>query len=62
MATAETVQLSEPHAPKEASIKTFEDVLPTLKQELVKLRRDHDSKYHQSADHTSNTTQHTKKS
>ncbi|OCL11115.1 hypothetical protein AOQ84DRAFT_336389 [Glonium stellatum] len=41
MATADTVSLSEPHAPKEASVKAFESVLPSLKHELVKLRRDH---------------------
>lgn len=43
MATAETVELSEAHAPKDASVTAFEDILPSLKHELVKLRRDHDS-------------------
>ncbi|OCK80557.1 hypothetical protein K432DRAFT_41740 [Lepidopterella palustris CBS 459.81] len=42
MATAETVTLSEPHAPKPASVKAFESILPSLKHELVKLRRNHD--------------------
>lgn len=43
MATAEVIDLSEPHAPKDASIAAFEQVLPSLREELVKLRRDHDS-------------------
>ncbi|KAF2179260.1 hypothetical protein K469DRAFT_741674 [Zopfia rhizophila CBS 207.26] len=42
MATADTVELSEPHAPKEASVNAFNYILPSLKSELVKLRRDHD--------------------
>ncbi|KAF2471789.1 uncharacterized protein BDR25DRAFT_333807 [Lindgomyces ingoldianus] len=42
MATAETVELSEPHAPKEASIHSFESILTSLKHELVKLRHNHD--------------------
>lgn len=44
MATADTVTLSEPHAPKEASIKAFQSIESELKHELVKLRHDHDSK------------------
>jgi hypothetical protein len=43
MATADTITLSEPHAPKEASIKAFQSIEPTLKQQLVKLRHDRDS-------------------
>ncbi|KAH6632984.1 hypothetical protein C7974DRAFT_309370 [Boeremia exigua] len=42
MATEETVQLSEAHAPQQASIDAVESILDTLKEELVKLRRDHD--------------------
>jgi hypothetical protein len=44
MSTGEVVDLTEEHAPKEAAIAAFEEVLPSLKQELVKIRRDHDSK------------------
>jgi hypothetical protein len=43
-ATADTVDLSPPHAPKEESIIAFDQVLPELKHELVRLRHDHDSK------------------
>lgn len=43
MATEETVQLSEEHAPHQASVDAIDSVLETLKDELVKLRRDHDS-------------------
>ncbi|KAF2642497.1 hypothetical protein P280DRAFT_467842 [Massarina eburnea CBS 473.64] len=42
MATEETVQLGEAHAPKEASIEAFESILSSLKHELVKLRHQHD--------------------
>ncbi|KAF2264624.1 hypothetical protein CC78DRAFT_616545 [Lojkania enalia] len=42
MATAEMVNLTEAHAPKETSIHAFESILPSLKHELTKLRRDHD--------------------
>ncbi|KAF1964255.1 hypothetical protein BU23DRAFT_493291 [Bimuria novae-zelandiae CBS 107.79] len=42
MATEETVQLGELHAPQQASIDAFDSVLSSLKEELVKLRRDHD--------------------
>lgn len=44
MATEETVQLNELHAPQQASIDAFDSILGSLKEELVKLRRDHDSK------------------
>ncbi|KAJ4381540.1 hypothetical protein N0V86_002900 [Didymella sp. IMI 355093] len=42
MATEETVQLSEEHAPHQASVDAIESILETVKDELVKLRRDHD--------------------
>lgn len=43
MATQDTVQLSEAHAPQQASIDAFSSILESVKEELVKLRRDHDS-------------------
>lgn len=43
MATEETVQLSEEHTPHQASIDAVDSILDTVKEELVKLRRDHDS-------------------
>jgi hypothetical protein len=43
MATEETVQLNPAHAPHQASIDAFDSILEALKDELVKLRRDHDS-------------------
>lgn len=43
MATEETVQLNEIHTPQQASIDAFNSILPDLKGELAKLRRDHDS-------------------
>jgi hypothetical protein len=43
MATSETVTLNEAHAPLQASIDAFNTILPSLKDELTKLRRDHDS-------------------
>jgi hypothetical protein len=43
MATSETVTLNEAHAPLQASIDAFNTILPSLKDELAKLRRDHDS-------------------
>ncbi|KAL1653743.1 hypothetical protein SLS61_003524 [Didymella pomorum] len=42
MATEETVQLSEEHVPHQASVDAIDSILETLKDELVKLRRDHD--------------------
>ncbi|CAN9082903.1 hypothetical protein CC77DRAFT_1040576 [Alternaria alternata] len=42
MATEETVDLSPAHAPQPASVDAFKSVLDTVKQELIKLRRDHD--------------------
>lgn len=44
MATEDTVQLNEAHAPHQASVDAFASILPSLKEELVKLRRNHDSK------------------
>ncbi|KAG9188963.1 hypothetical protein G6011_05831 [Alternaria panax] len=42
MATEDTVDLSPAHAPQPASVDAFTSVLDTVKQELIKLRRDHD--------------------
>jgi hypothetical protein len=44
MATEDTVDLSAPHAPQQASLEAFSSILDTVKTELIKLRRDHDSK------------------
>ena len=44
MATEETVQLGDAHGPHQASVDAVESILESLKEELVKLRRDHDSK------------------
>ncbi|KAI9171936.1 hypothetical protein HJFPF1_01427 [Paramyrothecium foliicola] len=41
MATAETVDLGPSHPPKEDSIEAFNAILPDLKRELVRIRRDH---------------------
>lgn len=45
MATEETVQLGEPHAPHQASTDAFNSIIHTIKEELVKLRHNHDSKF-----------------
>ncbi|OAK96416.1 hypothetical protein IQ06DRAFT_257259 [Phaeosphaeriaceae sp. SRC1lsM3a] len=42
MATEETVQLNEAHAPQQASVDAFASIIDSVKAELVKLRRDHD--------------------
>ncbi|KAI9827551.1 MAG: hypothetical protein M1832_004901 [Thelocarpon impressellum] len=42
MATAETVELNAPHAPKEASITAFTTILPELKSSLIHARKSHD--------------------
>ncbi|RMZ74577.1 hypothetical protein GMOD_00003633 [Pyrenophora seminiperda CCB06] len=42
MATAETVELGPSHAPHQGSIDAFASILDSVKEELVKLRRDHD--------------------
>ncbi|KAF1845301.1 uncharacterized protein K460DRAFT_311522 [Cucurbitaria berberidis CBS 394.84] len=42
MATEDTVQLSEAHAPQQASIDAFNSILESVKEGLIKLRRDHD--------------------
>jgi hypothetical protein len=43
MATEDSVDLSAAHAPQPASLDAFTSILDTVKQELTKLRRDHDS-------------------
>ena len=43
MATEDTVQLGEAHAPQQASIDAFNSILESVKQELLKLRHEHDS-------------------
>ncbi len=43
-ATAETVKLGPPHAPKQESIKAFKEIEHELKRQLVHIRHDHDSK------------------
>lgn len=56
MATAETVDLSAPHAPKDESIKSFKELEHTLKKELVHLRHEHDKhekEYFQAVAHLS---------
>ena len=55
MATEGTVDLSETHEPKQASIEAFQSILDTLKQELQKLRHDHDSKHAEASPFTSCT-------
>ncbi|KAF3038384.1 hypothetical protein E8E11_001909 [Didymella keratinophila] len=58
MATEETVQLSEGHAPQQASIDAIDSILETLKDELMKLRRDHDRhepEYFRAVKHVSDT-------
>ncbi|KAH7135722.1 hypothetical protein B0J11DRAFT_167753 [Dendryphion nanum] len=42
MATEDTVQLNEAHAPQHASIDAFGSILESVKSELVKLRHTHD--------------------
>lgn len=42
-ATAETVKLGPPHAPKQESIKAFKEIEHELKKQLVHYRHDHDS-------------------
>ena len=41
-ATAETVDLTPPHAPKSEAIKSFKELEHELKRELIHLRHDHD--------------------
>ena len=43
MATESTVQLNEAHAPQQASIDAFNSILEAVKQELIKMRHEHDS-------------------
>ncbi|EMD93436.1 hypothetical protein COCC4DRAFT_31187 [Bipolaris maydis ATCC 48331] len=42
MATEDTVDLSDSHAPHQASLDAFSSILEDVKAELIKLRRDHD--------------------
>ncbi|KAF2020651.1 hypothetical protein BU24DRAFT_445838 [Aaosphaeria arxii CBS 175.79] len=42
MATEDTVQLNEAHAPQQASLDAFDSILESVKQELIKLRHSHD--------------------
>jgi hypothetical protein len=42
MADAETCKLSPPHAPKEAAIRSFKQLLPEIKRQLIHLRHTHD--------------------
>ncbi|KAK0383303.1 hypothetical protein NLU13_9216 [Sarocladium strictum] len=53
MATAETVQLDAPHAPKEDAIKAFDSILPDLKKDLVHMRKErqkHEPEYFAAVD------------
>ncbi len=52
MATQDTVQLGETHAPQQASIDAFNAVLESLKHELKHLRHNHDSKSYLSLRHS----------
>jgi len=45
MATAETVELGAPHAPKEESLKAFDAVHIDIKKALQHLRHESNSKY-----------------
>lgn len=42
MADADTCQLSASHPPKAAALKSFKQLLPQIKHELIKLRHTHD--------------------
>ena len=44
MATQDTVDLGPPHAPKEDSIKAFNEIEHDLKRQLIHTRHQHDSK------------------
>lgn len=46
MATGETVKLGDAHAPQQASLDAFNSILESVKHELVKMRRDHDSTFY----------------
>lgn len=50
-ATADTVDLGEPHVPKEESINVFKQIEHELKKTLVHLRHDHDSELSASSSH-----------
>lgn len=49
MATQDTVDLGPPHAPKEDSIKAFNEIEQDLKRQLIHTRHQHDSKLPASA-------------
>lgn len=49
MATQDTVDLGRPHAPKEDSIKAFNEIEQDLKRQLIHTRHQHDSKLPASA-------------
>ncbi|KAI1275259.1 hypothetical protein F5Y07DRAFT_179710 [Xylaria sp. FL0933] len=56
MATADTVNLGPPHAPKEESIKAFTEIEAELKKELLHLRhtyQKHEPEYFAAASHLS---------
>jgi len=57
MATAETVKLGPPHAPKQESIKAFKEIEHELKKQLVHIRHEHDKhepEYFAAVSHLSN--------
>jgi len=45
MATADTVNLGPPHAPKEESINVFNEIQHELKKQLIHIRHQHDSPF-----------------
>ncbi|KAH8808380.1 hypothetical protein F5884DRAFT_792005 [Xylogone sp. PMI_703] len=58
MATAETVDLSPPHPPREESITTFIELMPEIKKALVHLRHSttkHDPSYFAAVGNLSNS-------
>ncbi|KAF6813895.1 hypothetical protein CPLU01_14535 [Colletotrichum plurivorum] len=50
MATANTVDLGPPHAPKEESIKVFREIEHDIKKELLRARQ-HEREYFQAVEH-----------
>lgn len=58
MATADTVNLGPPHAPKEESINVFNEIQHELKKQLIHLRHQHDKhepEYFQAVSHLSDS-------
>ncbi|KAK4180436.1 hypothetical protein QBC36DRAFT_320280 [Triangularia setosa] len=56
MATAETVELGDPHEPKEESLRVFEQIQHELKKTLVHIRHEHNKhepEYFAAAEHLS---------